>query len=413
MTKRTAAWPSDGHDLLTGCSCFAALSFQDGVSGNEWGDGGNCSALPLRATRSVTFDDCPPLPSSRCADGAAKPAASALEHPRQAATGLKAKPRSILRKTCLEQPACAAEEHGGVNANSYDMSDMSDEDVDTVVAAIGDTPGVPGRELYLAEQMRRSAAMDSTQDSAVAASTKAGTAAEPEWKGQTLLEHWRCTELMMTVPDCDDCGQLMDHGGDDAPLRHKGKEPEVKVPAVGSVSGTKCAAYFEAKCVQALIDSTQEDTTKHTRMTAVCRDVSDETTTGTSATGMHDSITIMHMKKKINAIDGNIYHGGTGFDVAGLEGPPGMVVENGKSKADRPVPRWPRSVWNGRPPDALGLCRGPPVFRAPRLHQPCARAAWPLGYRMEAKADKSDGTCCTRSCTKRWHTRTCQPLVRS
>jgi len=56
----------------------------------------------------------------------------------------------------------------------------------------------------------------------------------------------------------------------------------------------------------------------------------------TSATGNYDIITIEHMKKmKNNAIVGNIGHFDNEIDMAGLEGFPGIKVENIKPQVDR------------------------------------------------------------------------------
>jgi len=56
----------------------------------------------------------------------------------------------------------------------------------------------------------------------------------------------------------------------------------------------------------------------------------------TSATGNYDIITLAHMKKmKNNAIVGNIGHFDNEIDMAGLEGFPGIKVENIKPQVDR------------------------------------------------------------------------------
>merc|ERR1719468_637705 len=56
----------------------------------------------------------------------------------------------------------------------------------------------------------------------------------------------------------------------------------------------------------------------------------------TSATGNFDIITLAHMKNmKNNAIVGNIGHFDNEIDMAGLEGFPGMKVENIKPQGDR------------------------------------------------------------------------------
>jgi len=56
----------------------------------------------------------------------------------------------------------------------------------------------------------------------------------------------------------------------------------------------------------------------------------------TSATGNYDIVTLAHMKKmKNNAIVGNIGHFDNEIDMAGLEGFPGIKVENIKPQVDR------------------------------------------------------------------------------
>merc|ERR1712045_582076 len=65
-------------------------------------------------------------------------------------------------------------------------------------------------------------------------------------------------------------------------------------------------------------------------------DVVNEIDIFTSATGNYDIITLEHMKKmKNNAIVGNIGHFDNEIDMAGLEGFPGIKVENIKPQVDR------------------------------------------------------------------------------
>jgi len=121
----------------------------------------------------------------------------------------------------------------------------------------------------------------STQDHAAAAIAKAGTAVVFAWKGETLPEYWWCTEQMLTVPGKDGCDQLVDDGGDATLLIHKGKEFEEKFAKDGSLPDPKSTTNPEFKCVlQTLRDSIQADKTKWTRMAAICKGVSEETTTG-------------------------------------------------------------------------------------------------------------------------------------
>jgi len=121
----------------------------------------------------------------------------------------------------------------------------------------------------------------STQDHAAAAIAKAGTATVFAWKGETLPEYWWCTEQMLTVPDCDGCDQLVDDGGDATLLIHKGREFEEKFAKDGSLPDPNSTTNPEFKCVlQTIKDSIQADKTKWTRMSKICKGVSEETTTG-------------------------------------------------------------------------------------------------------------------------------------
>merc|ERR1739836_14710 len=121
----------------------------------------------------------------------------------------------------------------------------------------------------------------STQDHAAAAIAKAGTSAVFAWKGETLPEYWWCTEQMMTVPGADGCDQLVDDGGDATLLIHKGKEFEEKFAKDGSLPDPTTTDNAEFKVIlQLLKDSIPQDKTKYTRMAALCKGVSEETTTG-------------------------------------------------------------------------------------------------------------------------------------
>jgi len=121
----------------------------------------------------------------------------------------------------------------------------------------------------------------STQDQAAAAIAKAGTSTVFAWKGETLEEYWWCTEQMMTVPGADGCDQLVDDGGDATLLIHKGKESEEKYAKDGSLPDPTTTDNAEFKVIlQLLKDSIPQDKTKYTRMAAMCKGVSEETTTG-------------------------------------------------------------------------------------------------------------------------------------
>merc|ERR1719480_8032 len=121
----------------------------------------------------------------------------------------------------------------------------------------------------------------STQDHAAAAIAKAGTSTVFAWKGETLPEYWWCTEQMMTVPGADGCDQLVDDGGDATLLIHKGKEFEEKFAKDGSLPDPTTTDNAEFKVIlQLLKDSIPQDKTKYSRMAALCKGVSEETTTG-------------------------------------------------------------------------------------------------------------------------------------
>merc|ERR1712242_292723 len=96
-----------------------------------------------------------------------------------------------------------------------------------------------------------------------------------------LEEYWWCTEQMMTVPGADGCDQLVDDGGDATLLIHKGKEFEEKFAKDGSLPDPTTTDNAEFKVIlQLLKDSIPQDKTKYTRMAALCKGVSEETTTG-------------------------------------------------------------------------------------------------------------------------------------
>merc|ERR1712224_549999 len=121
----------------------------------------------------------------------------------------------------------------------------------------------------------------STQDHAAAAIAKAGTATVFAWKGETLPEYWWCTEQMLTVPGADGCDQLVDDGGDATLLIHKGREFEEKFAKDGSLPDPNSTTNPEFKCIlQTIKDSIPADKTKWTRMSKICKGVSEETTTG-------------------------------------------------------------------------------------------------------------------------------------
>jgi adenosylhomocysteinase len=121
----------------------------------------------------------------------------------------------------------------------------------------------------------------STQDHAAAAVAKAGTSVVFAWKGETLPEYWWCTEQMLTWPGADGPDQIVDDGGDATMLIHKGREFEEKYAKDKSLPDPASTTNAEFKCVLQIIrDSIPRDATKWTRMSKVCKGVSEETTTG-------------------------------------------------------------------------------------------------------------------------------------
>merc|ERR1719359_756257 len=121
----------------------------------------------------------------------------------------------------------------------------------------------------------------STQDHAAAAVAKAGTSVVFAWKGETLPEYWWCTEQMLTWPGSDGPDFIVDDGGDATMLIHKGREFEEKYAKDKSLPDPASTTNAEFKCVLQLIrDSIPRDPTKWTRMSKVCKGVSEETTTG-------------------------------------------------------------------------------------------------------------------------------------
>lgn len=126
----------------------------------------------------------------------------------------------------------------------------------------------------------------STQDEAAAAVAVGpkGTADNPAgvsvyaWKGETLEEYWRCTDLALEWPDGRGPHQLVDDGGDATLLLHRGVECERngKVPEFNPESDGE-----EWGCVLALLRRrAKQDPKRWQRLSAQLRGVSEETTTG-------------------------------------------------------------------------------------------------------------------------------------
>merc|ERR1739848_588952 len=89
------------------------------------------------------------------------------------------------------------------------------------------------------------------------------------------------TEQMLTWPGADGPDQIVDDGGDATMLIHKGREFEEKYAKDKSLPDPASTTNAEFKCVLQLIrDSIPRDPTKWTRMSKVCKGVSEETTTG-------------------------------------------------------------------------------------------------------------------------------------
>merc|ERR1712023_329625 len=99
--------------------------------------------------------------------------------------------------------------------------------------------------------------------------------------GETLPEYWWCTEQMLTWPGCDGPDLIVDDGGDATMLIHKGREFEEKYAKDKSLPDPASTNNAEFKIVlQTIRDSIPRDPTKWTRMSKVCKGVSEETTTG-------------------------------------------------------------------------------------------------------------------------------------
>jgi adenosylhomocysteinase len=125
----------------------------------------------------------------------------------------------------------------------------------------------------------------STQDHAAAAVVVGpeGTPEEPTgvpvfaWKGETLEEYWWCTEQALSWSDSDGPNMILDDGGDATLLVHLGVEYE----AAGQVPDPSTADSDEHRVILSLLTrALREDDQRFTRMAALIRGVTEETTTG-------------------------------------------------------------------------------------------------------------------------------------
>jgi adenosylhomocysteinase len=125
----------------------------------------------------------------------------------------------------------------------------------------------------------------STQDHAAAAVAVGpdGTPDDPRgipvfaWKGETLEEYWRCTELALTWPDGDGPNMILDDGGDATLFVHKGAEYE-------KAGGVPSPAEDDAEEWRVILDRLRNSLADHpgkwTRAAASIKGVTEETTTG-------------------------------------------------------------------------------------------------------------------------------------
>ncbi len=125
----------------------------------------------------------------------------------------------------------------------------------------------------------------STQDHAAAAVAvgPGGTPDDPKgipvfaWKGETLEEYWRCTELALSWPDGDGPNMIVDDGGDATLLVHKGAEYE-------QAGGVPSPAADDPEEWRIILDRLRNSLADHpgkwTRVAATVKGVSEETTTG-------------------------------------------------------------------------------------------------------------------------------------
>ncbi len=125
----------------------------------------------------------------------------------------------------------------------------------------------------------------STQDHAAAAAAVGpdGTPDDPKgipvfaWKGETLEEYWRCTELALSWPDGEGPNMILDDGGDATLFVHKGAEYEKAggVPSPGSDDPEEWVVILDR-----LRNSLADHPGKWTTAAENIKGVTEETTTG-------------------------------------------------------------------------------------------------------------------------------------
>ncbi len=125
----------------------------------------------------------------------------------------------------------------------------------------------------------------STQDHAAAAVAVGpdGTPDDPKgipvfaWKGETLEEYWRCTEMALTWPGGDGPNMILDDGGDATLFVHKGAEYE-------KAGGVPSPAEDDPEEWVIILDRLRNSLADHpgrwTRAASGIRGVTEETTTG-------------------------------------------------------------------------------------------------------------------------------------
>src|SRR6201987_2404845 len=138
----------------------------------------------------------------------------------------------------------------------------------------------------LGAQVRRASCnIFPTQDQAAAAVAVGpdGTPDDPRgipvfaWKGETLEEYWRCTELALTWPDSGGPNMILDDGGDATLFVHKGAEYEQAggVPSPGDDDPGEWVIILDR-----LRNSLADHPGSWTRAARTIRGVTEETTTG-------------------------------------------------------------------------------------------------------------------------------------